>query len=253
MKFEICRNPLRRIVTTRAINSLRSFSTGERSGSVLRLSLPPKHGTQEPLPNRPEVSREPCRYRWTAMRHLRVLLDGHTPMRAANIVERYGEPTHPPVRATRLSTGQGLTPLALMPQATGPLMTPHHTRMNVLRVQAGQHVLATGCALDNPALDPLDPAPCRALLHLAIGQPWGPAPRRSRWAVPLSVSGPRGATSQGRHDGRRVSRRRLREERGAMPRTSTTLGVMHHDLGLLGRAFAPPKETPSVRSAAPAV
>ena len=79
--------------------------------------------------------REPCRYRWAAMMHLRVLLEGPAPRRAAKIVESYGEPTHPLVIATCLRKGQGLAHLALIPQAAGTIMTLHPTRMNLFIAQ----------------------------------------------------------------------------------------------------------------------
>ena len=45
------------------------------------------------------------------------------------IVEPYREPTHPAVIPRRFGKGQGLPDLALIAQATRPVMTLDHTRV----------------------------------------------------------------------------------------------------------------------------
>src|SRR5262245_26373578 len=58
-----------------------------------------------------------------------------------------------------------------MPSAMGPVVPLHATRLPLLGTGHGEDVLASSCAMDTPALDPLEP---------------GPAWERSPWHLPPS-------------------------------------------------------------------
>jgi hypothetical protein len=95
--------------------------------------------------------------------------------------------------------------------------------------------------MDPPDIDPLAPAPCIDLFHLARGHSWGPAQLWPRRAPPFPLSGHRGAPSAGLQEGRRIPGLRRRKERGERPGTETTFGVVSQGLGLLWRPFAHPQ------------
>ena len=66
------------------------------------------------------------------MRDLLPLFNLQAAMRPAKVVERYRQPTHPPVISVGFGKGERLAYLALIAQATGPIVTFHDTRIDLL-------------------------------------------------------------------------------------------------------------------------
>jgi hypothetical protein len=64
------------------------------------------------------------------MRDMPLVLDLQTTMSVAEIIQPHREPTHPAVIPRCFGKGERLAHLALITQATGPVMTLHRTRMN---------------------------------------------------------------------------------------------------------------------------
>ena len=67
-------------------------------------------------------------------------------MGSAEVILYHGEPTHPAVIAACLGKRQRLSPRALIVEAARPIMTLHHTRIDLLVAKQRQHMLETGLA-----------------------------------------------------------------------------------------------------------
>ena len=78
-------------------------------GSVLRLSLPPKNGCEQPIPSDPDMIRQSRRHRWRTMMDSGLILDSQTAMGSAKVVLHHREPTHPAMISARLGKRQGLS------------------------------------------------------------------------------------------------------------------------------------------------
>src|SRR5215510_3199127 len=87
-------------------------------------------GAAQPLPSRPDMVGELCSHSGAPMRDIRLVLDLQAPMPLTKVVQPYREPTHPAVIPRHFGKDQRLTHLALIAQATGPIMPLHHTRVN---------------------------------------------------------------------------------------------------------------------------
>src|SRR5262245_31257628 len=102
-------------------------------------------------------------------------------MLPAEVVQPHREPAHPAVVPARCGKGQGLPDLALVPQATGPIMPFDDTRVNDFVPEEGQDMLQMRLAMHRSHLHPLDPTALVDFLHLSIGQALRPThhgPRR---------------------------------------------------------------------------
>ena len=71
------------------------------------------------------------------MLHLCFLDTLEAAMPLTKVIQPYGEPAHPAVRARGFRKGQSLAHLALIAQATRAVMTLHDTRVDVLIAQEG--------------------------------------------------------------------------------------------------------------------
>jgi hypothetical protein len=64
-------------------------------------------------------------------------------MRPAEVIERYGEPTHPLVIPPRFGKGEGFAHLPLIAQATRAVMSFHDTRVDLFIPEQVQHMVET--------------------------------------------------------------------------------------------------------------
>jgi hypothetical protein len=139
----------------------------------------PQDGAEQPLPSRPDMVGELCCHGRAPMRDMPLVLDLQAAMSVTKIVQPHREPTHPAVIPRRFRKGQGLTRFALIAQATGPIMTLHHTRINDFVASEIQDMLQTGFAMHDPHIHPLAPTPFLLFFHLPIRQSLWPAQDRT--------------------------------------------------------------------------
>src|SRR5262245_57913877 len=118
---------------------------------------------------------EPCCHGWAPMSNIPLVSDLQATMCVTEIVQPHREPAHPAVIPWGFRKGEGLTDLPLIPQATRPVMSRHHTGIAVLLAPSGQDMLELRFPLEGTPCDPLDPPLLRVFLHLSIGQPLRPA------------------------------------------------------------------------------
>jgi hypothetical protein len=144
-------------------------------GSVLRLSLPPYHRTQQPLTYGPHMIGSPCRHRRTTMLHLPLLDTFSAALPPTTVVQPHREPTPPPGIPWHFGAGQRLPDLPLIPPATGPGMPFDDAGMHLRIPQQGQPVLQPRFPREAPDFDPLHPTPRIVFFHLPRGQSLGPA------------------------------------------------------------------------------
>src|SRR5687768_8916287 len=109
------------------------------------------------------------------MGYLACLLDFQTAVRPTEIVESHREPTHPAVIAMRFGKGQRLAHLALVAQATGAIVTFHHTGIDLLVAQEIEHMGKPGFAMHRSHLNSCNPSAFIVFLDLAIRQALPPA------------------------------------------------------------------------------
>src|SRR5262249_45414456 len=134
--------------------------------------------------------------------------------------------------------GEGLTDLPLMPQATRPVMSRHHTGIAVLLAPSGQAMLERGFPREGTPCAPLDPPLLRGFLHLSLAHPVRPAEAsRGRSAVGLGT-GARGTPSTCLQDRSLITAVGSGKDGGPMPRAETPRRLVHHGCGLLMGAFA---------------
>jgi len=79
------------------------------NGRVLRLSLPPKNGCEQPIPSDPDTIHQSRSHRWRTMMDSGLILDSQAAMGSAKVVLHHREPTHPAVIPARLGKRQGLS------------------------------------------------------------------------------------------------------------------------------------------------
>src|SRR5262245_12042446 len=175
---------------------------------------------------------------WALLRDMPLVLDLQTAMSVAAIVQPHREPTHPAVIPRRFGKGERLAHLALITQATGPVMTLHRTRIDDCGAEKIQDMLQTGFPMHDPHLYPLNPPPFILFLHLSIGPSLGPAADGTTGLACGAVAGGRIATSKGFEEGRLIALIGLGEDRRQMPRTETLLGIVHQGCGLRLGPFA---------------
>ena len=84
------------------------------------------------------------------MHDLHLLLQLETTMRPTKIIPPYREPTHPAVIPRRFREGARLAHLALIAQATGPVLTLHDTRLDDFIAEQIQDMLQTHLAMHDP-------------------------------------------------------------------------------------------------------
>jgi hypothetical protein len=122
-------------------------------------------------------------------------------MSPTEVLESYREPTHPAVIPRHWGEGQRLPHLALVAQATGPLMPFDDTGLDLLRAQPGQPVFHPGFARADADFDARAPTPFLGFFPLPIGQSVGPAQERTPGAAWRAV-GSRIPTAKGCEEGR---------------------------------------------------
>jgi len=88
-----------------------SLIHNRRSGSVLRLSLPPEHRPKQPCTGGPQVFSHTRCHR---LGHLARLIAVQAAVRPTEIVEAHRQPTHPAVIAPGWRKRQGLSGLTLV-------------------------------------------------------------------------------------------------------------------------------------------
>jgi hypothetical protein len=103
------------------------------------------------------------------MRDLPRGLDLQATVSMTDIVQPHREPTHPAVIPCRFGKGQGLPGLTLIAQATGPVMTLYHTRVDDFVPEKIQDVLEAGFAMHDPHFYSLNPMPFRMFFDLPQG------------------------------------------------------------------------------------
>jgi hypothetical protein len=172
------------------------------------------------------------------MRNLPLGLDLQAPVSVTDIVQPRREPTPPAVIPRRFGKGQGLPALALIAQATGPVVTLYPTRVDDFVPEEIQDVLEAGLAMPDTHLYALNPAPFIVLLALPIGSSLGPAHDRSLGSAYGVVGGGRIATATGVEDGGLITGRGIGADRRQRPRTAPLLGVVHPGRCLLLSPFA---------------
>jgi hypothetical protein len=90
------------------------------------------------------------------------------------------------VIATRFRKRQRLADLTLIPQPTRPIVTFHHTGVDLLISQQIQHMLKACFAMHHADFNSIDPSAFIHLLDLPIGQTLPPA---KHWQSALSFHG----------------------------------------------------------------
>src|SRR5918996_1163853 len=154
----------------------------ERYGSVLRLSLPPKNGCEQPIPSDPDTIRQSRSHRWRTMMDSGLILDSQTAMGSAKVVLHHREPTHPAVISARLGKRQGLSHLTLIVEAGPAIFKLHHTRIDLVIAQQRQGMLELGLAPNHLEVNPI----AGGFNNLPIRQPLGPPNHRVARASPQS-------------------------------------------------------------------
>src|SRR5215472_2694682 len=122
-------------------------------------------------------------------------------MAPTEVIQSHGEPAHPAVIPWGFREGQGLAHLALIAQATGAVMTPHHTGVDMPVAQQGQDVLEPRFTIEGTHFNPLNPSLLIVLFHLPIGQALRPAEDRARRPALSCGTGSRVTPSKGLQDG----------------------------------------------------
>ena len=102
------------------------------------------------------------------MSHLVPLLDFHTAVRPAEIVEAHRQPTHPTVIPWCFRKGEGLAHLALIAQTTGAGVTLDHTRVHQLVTQEIPHMRKTGFAMYRSSFNAIHPTTYVGLFGIVL-------------------------------------------------------------------------------------